>query len=258
MKRLVVLAGASALAAMATTAAADQVRIGIAAEPYPPFASPDAGGNWEGWEIEIIDAVCTAAELDCVLTPTSWDGIIPALLSERIDAIMASMSITEERMQTIDFSDPYYQTPAVIVGAKGIEAEPTPEGLAGRVLGVQVATTHQAYAQTYFEDTTELRMYQTQDEANQDLAAGRIDATQADSVAMDAFLASDLGSCCTLLGPVTMDETILGRGVGAGIRKGDDAVREALNAGIAAIIADGTHAEITAGYFDSPIYTYDQ
>ena len=121
-----------------------------------------------------------------------------------------------------------------------------------------MATTHQAYAQTYFEDTTELRMYQTQDEANQDLAAGRIDATQADSVAMDAFLASDLGSCCTLLGPVTMDETILGRGVGAGIRKGDDAVREALNAGIAAIIADGTHAEITAGYFDSPIYTYDQ
>lgn len=258
MNRFFALAGVAALATMATTATADQVRIGIAAEPYPPFAAPDAAGNWEGWEIEIIDAVCTAAGLDCVLTPMAWDGIIPALLSGRIDAIMASMSITEERMQTISFSDPYYQTPAVIVGGQGVEAAPTPEGLAGLVLGVQVATTHQAYAQAYFEGATELRMYQTQDEANQDLAAGRVDAIQADSVAMDAFLASDPGSCCTLLGAVEMDESILGRGVGAGIRQGEEDLREALNAGIAAIIADGTHAEITARYFDSPIYTYDQ
>ncbi|MBE0453144.1 MAG: transporter substrate-binding domain-containing protein [Roseovarius sp.] len=258
MNRIVSLAGAAALAAMATTAMADQVRIGIAAEPYPPFASPDAAGNWAGWEIEIIDAICTAAELDCVLTPTAWDGIIPALLSGRIDAIMASMSITEERMQTIDFTNPYYQTPAVIVGGQGVDVEPTPEGLAGLALGVQVATTHQAYAQAYFEGATELRLYQTQDEANQDLAAGRIDAIQADSVAMDAFLASDLGNCCTLLGSVAMDESILGRGVGAGVRPGEDALRESLNAGIATIIADGTHAEITARYFDSPIYTYNQ
>ncbi len=258
MRRIALLAGAAALAMMATTAAADEVRIGIAAEPYPPFAAPDAAGNWEGWEIEIIDAICNAAGLDCVLTPTAWDGIIPALLSGRIDAIMASMSITEERMQTIDFSDPYYQTPAVIVGGQGVEAEPTPEGLEGLVLGVQVATTHQTYAQEYFEAMTELRMYQTQDEANQDLAAGRIDAMQADSVAMDDFLASDLGACCTLLGSVEMDESILGRGIGAGIRQGEDDLREALNAGIAAIIEDGTHAEITARYFDSPIYIYDQ
>jgi polar amino acid transport system substrate-binding protein len=250
MKKVALAAAALALLAGAAQA---QVRIGIAAEPYPPFASPDAAGNWVGWEIEIIDAVCTAAELDCVLTPTAWDGIIPALVSGRIDAIMASMSITEDRMQTIDFSDPYYNTPTVIVGQRNIEMDATPEGLAGRVLGVQVSTIHQTYAQTYFEGRTELRTYQTQDEANQDLAAGRIDATQADSLALEDFLNTPEGQCCEMKGTVAMDEAILGLGAGAGVRKGDDALREALNRGIALIIENGVYDEITARYFETSI-----
>ncbi|MDX5401213.1 MAG: transporter substrate-binding domain-containing protein [Rhodobacterales bacterium] len=253
MKKLTLMA-ATALLAAASMAQAQEVRIGIAAEPYPPFASPDAAGNWVGWEVEIIDAVCAAAELDCVLTPTAWDGIIPALVSERIDAIMASMSITEDRMQTIDFSDPYYNTPTVIVGQKGMEMDASPESLAGKVLGVQVSTIHQTYAQKYFEGDTELRTYQTQDEANQDLAAGRIDATQADSLAMDDFLKTDAGQCCEVKGAVAHDEAILGAGVGAGVRKGDDELREALNRGIAAILADGTYDEITGRYFATSIY----
>ena len=251
MKKSALLAAAILLAAGSAQA---QVRIGVAAEPYPPFASPDAGGNWVGWEIEIIDAICTAAALDCVITPTAWDGIIPALVSGRIDAIMASMSITEDRLQTIDFSEPYYNTPTVIVGQRSMQMDATPEGLAGMVLGVQVSTIHQTYAQAYFEGATEIRTYQTQDEANQDLASGRIDATQADSLAMEAFLASDAGACCEIKGTVAMDEAILGRGVGAGVRKGDDELREAINRGIAAILADGTYDAITARYFETSIY----
>ncbi len=235
-------------------ATAEQVKIGIAAEPYPPFASLDAAGKWVGWEIEVIDAVCAAAKLDCVITPVAWDGIIPSLTGQQIDAIMASMSITEERQKTIDFSDPYYNTPAVIVADKSMDIEPTPESLAGKIIGIQASTIHQAYANAYFKDAAEIRVYQTQDEANQDLFAGRIDATQADSIAMADFVASDAGACCEIKGPVANDESILGRGVGAGVRKGDDALRESLNAGIAAILADGTHAKITSGYFTTSIY----
>ncbi len=240
--------------ALAGMAQAQEVKVGIAAEPYPPFASPDAAGNWVGWEVELIDAVCAAAALDCVLTSVAWDGIIPSLTGQQIDVIMASMSITEERMQTIDFSDAYYRTPAVIVADKSLDLEPTPEGLAGKILGVQASTTHQSYAQAYFEGDTEIRVYQTQDEANQDLVAGRIDATQADSIAMADFVASDAGACCEVKGSVAMDEAILGLGVGAGLRKGDDDLRAALNAAIAQVLADGTHAEITARYFTAPIY----
>ncbi len=248
------LAAAAALA-LAGTASAQTVKVGVAAEPYPPFSSPDAAGNWAGWEIEIIGAVCAAAELQCEVTPIAWDGIIPALTSGQIDAIMASMSITAERMQTIDFSDKYYNTPTMVATAKGSGITATPEGLAGKIIGVQVATVHEAYVNKYFAGTAaEVKVYQTQDEAQQDLAAGRIDATQADSIALDAFVTAESGACCEIVGAVADDPEVLGLGVGVGLRQGEEELKAKFNAGIAKIIADGTYDKITAGYFASSIY----
>ncbi|MBL8562059.1 MAG: transporter substrate-binding domain-containing protein [Gemmobacter sp.] len=241
---------------MSGAAMAETVKVGIAAEPYPPFASPDASGKWTGWEVEMIGAVCKAAALDCEVVPVAWDGIIPALTSGQIDAIMASMSITEERMKTIDFSNKYYNTPTVIVGPKGVEMAATPEGLAGKILGVQVSTIHEAYAQKHFAATAgEIKVYQTQDEANQDLVAGRIDATQADSIALDAFLATPEGAaCCESKGAVADDTDVLGLGVGVGLRKGEEALKEKFNAGIAKVLEDGTYEAISKPYFASSIY----
>ncbi len=241
---------------MAAPALAQEVKVGIAAEAYPPFASPDASGNWVGWEVDIINAVCAAGQMQCVITPVAWDGIIPSLTSGQIDVIMASMSITDERKQTIDFSDKYYNTPTVIVGTKGVEMAPTAEGLAGKIIGVQASTVHAAYVEKHFAATAgEIKIYQTQDEANSDLAAGRIDATQADSIALDAFLATDAGAaCCELKGAVADDPEVLGLGVGAGVRKGDDALREKINAAIKTIREDGTYDKVTANYFASSIY----
>lgn len=256
MKTLPVIAGLALALSVAGGASAQTVKVGIAAEAYPPFASQDASGAWVGWEVEMISAICAGADLTCEVVPVAWDGIIPALTAGQIDAIMASMSITEERMKTIDFSDKYYNTPTVIVGAKGLSMDATPEGLAGKILGVQVSTVHQAYAEAYFAGTAaEIKIYQTQDEANQDLVAGRIDATQADSIALDAFLASAEGAaCCEVKGAVADDPAILGLGVGVGLRKGDEALKAAFNKGIAAVLADGSYDRVTAGYFASSIY----
>ncbi|NPD15433.1 transporter substrate-binding domain-containing protein [Xinfangfangia sp. D13-10-4-6] len=237
-------------------AQAETVRVGMAPEPYPPFASVDASGNWTGWEIEIMEAVCKASELECVITPIAWDGLIPALTAGQIDAIMNSMSINEERQKVIDFSNKYYNTPSVIVAAKDAGITPDAEGLSGKILGVQVSTIHQAYVEKHFGSTVaEVKAYQTQDEANQDLVAGRIDAIQADSTALDAFLASAEGqACCASMGAVANDPAVLGLGVGVGLRKGDDKLKEAFNTGIEAIRADGTYDAITAKYFASSIY----
>ena len=242
--------------AMAGAASADPVKVGIAAEPYPPFASPDAAGNWVGWEVDIINAVCKAAEMECAITPVAWEGIIPSLTGGQIDAIMASMSITEERMQTIDFSDKYYNTPTVIVATKGAGILPTAEGLAGKIIGVQVSTVHEAYAQAHFAGSAaEIKTYQTTDEGFQDLAAGRIDASQADSIAIDAFMATDAGkACCEVVGAVEDDPVILGKGVGVGLRKGDEELKAKFNSGIAKILEDGTYDAITKNYFASSIY----
>lgn len=251
-KSLIALA---ALMMVGTAAAAEPVKIGIAAEPYPPFASPDASGNWVGWEIDFINAVCKAAEMDCVITPVAWEGIIPSLTGGQIDAIMASMSITDERLQTIDFSDKYYNTPTVIVATKGAGMTPDPAGMAGKIIGVQVSTIHEAYAQKYFTDAAEIKTYQTTDEGFQDLAAGRIDASQADSIAVDAFMATDAGkACCEIIGAVADDPAILGKGVGVGLRKGEEELKAKFNAAIAKVRADGTYDAIWKPYFASSIY----
>lgn len=239
----------------AVHAQAETVKVGFAAEPYPPFTSLDASGKWVGWEVEFQEAVCKQAKLDCVITPVAWDGIIPALTSHKIDMIIGSMSITAERQKTIDFSDKYYNTPTGIIGSKDDKFDSTPEGLAGKVIGVQVSTVHADYAHKYFGPTaSEIKEYQTQDEANQDLAAGRIDAIQADAIALDAFLKSDAGKCCDYKGDVKDDPAILGAGVGIGLRKEDTALKAKLNDAIKAIRADGTYDKFSKKYFNFDIY----
>ncbi|MBX3568724.1 MAG: transporter substrate-binding domain-containing protein [Rhizobiaceae bacterium] len=243
-------------AAALGSAQAEQVKIGFSPEAYPPFWSQEASGEWSGWEVEIINAICAAEKLDCVLTPIPWDGLIPALTTKKIDAIMNSMSITDERQKEIDFSDKYYNTPTAVIGPKDQTFDATPEGLKGKILGVQVSTVHAAYAKKHFGGSaSEIKEYQTQDEANQDLVAGRIDATQADSIALDAFLKSDQGkACCDLKGYVAPDLEVLGPGVGAGVRKGDTELAGKINAAIKGIRANGKYAEITKKYFDFDIY----
>ena len=249
------VAAAAILAASASLASAQAVKVGFSPEAYPPFFSADASGNWTGWEVDIINAICDEAKLECELTPIPWDGLIPALTTNKIDAIMNSMSITEERKQTIDFSDKYYNTPTAVIGPKGVDFEATPEGLEGKILGVQVSTVHADYVKKHFPGAAEIKEYQTQDEANQDLAAGRIDATQADSIALDAFLESEQGmACCDLKGYVADDLEILGPGVGAGLRKGDTELKDKINAAIKAIRDNGKYEEITKKYFDFDIY----
>ncbi|TIO77765.1 MAG: transporter substrate-binding domain-containing protein [Mesorhizobium sp.] len=236
-------------------AKADQVKIGVAAEPYPPFTSPDATGKWVGWEIDFIDAVCAEEKLDCVITPVAWDGIIPALTTKKIDLIVSSMSITDERKKTIDFSDKYYNTPTAIIGPKDQKFGATPDDLKGKVIGVQVSTVHAVYAKKHFTGAQEIKEYQTQDEANNDLAAGRLDAVQADSIALGEFLKTDQGKgCCDLKGMVAQDDEVLGPGVGAGVRKEDTDLKDKINAGIKAIRANGKYDEISKKYFDFDIY----
>lgn len=253
-------AAAALTLAGAWSASAEEVKVGFSPEAYPPFYSQDASGKWGGWEVDITMAICAEAKLDCVLTPIPWDGLIPALKSKKIDAIMNSMSITAEREKEIDFSDKYYNTPTAIIGPKDQKFDATPEGLKGKVIGVQVSTVHAAYAKKHFGSVaSEIKEYQTQDEANQDLVAGRIDATQADSIALDAFLKSDAGkACCDLKGYVAPDLEVLGPGVGAGVRKGDTELKDKINAAIKAVRADGKYAEITKKYFDFDIYGDDK
>ncbi|WP_281967365.1 ABC transporter substrate-binding protein [Roseovarius nanhaiticus] len=253
-RTLMTTAAAAALGLMALPVAAqDTLRIGVEGA-YPPFSSKEADGTLVGFDIEIAQALCAEMQRECELVEQEWDGMIPALKARKFDAIVASMSITEERKRQIDFSDKYYQTPARIVAPKDADFEGTPEGLAGKRIGVQRGATHQCYAEKTFPDA-EIVLYGTQEEVFRDLALGRIDVQLSDSmIAQEAFLAKEEGADYAFLGGDHNDLECYGEGVGIAVRQGEEELKQALSDAILAIREDGTYAQINDKYFPFDIY----
>lgn len=262
MLRRTILAAAAlaAVAAVNPARAQDHVlKFGAAAEPYPPFTTQDASGKWVGFEVDLMNAVCAAESLKCEMVGTAWDGIIPALNSNKIDVIWSSMSITSERKKAIDFTEHYYNTPAELIALKSTPLKLTltdAAALKGKIVGVQTSTVHANFVAKHFGSLVTVKTYDTQDNANADLVAGRVDTVMADSVTLDDFLKSDQGRDCEvkLLVPADFDRATMGDGVGGGVRKSDAALREKLNDGIKKIRADGTYANIQKKYFKVDVY----
>lgn len=256
MRRLFnILVAVLAVGVMAGAAQAGQkVKIGTEGA-YPPFNSIDKDGKLVGFDIDIANALCDAAGFECEFVVQDWDGIIPGLLAKKYDAIIASMSITDERKQKVDFTNKYYNTPAKFFARKGSGLEVSPDGLKGKVIAVQRATTHENFLNDNYGKIVTVKAYATQDEAYLDLVSGRADAGIADSVAvMDGFLGTDQGKDFEFIGPDFSDPKWFGEGAGIAIRKGEGDLLNAFNAAIAKIRADGTYAKINAKYFDFDVY----
>ena len=250
------LAATVALTFAAGAAQAEIGKVVIATEgAYPPFNFVDANGELQGFDVDIAKALCEKMQADCEIVAQDWDGIIPGLLAKKYDAIVASMSITEERKQKVDFTDKYYNTPAKFVAKKGSGLEISKEGLAGKIIGVQVSTIHENFARDNFGDVAEIKAYDTQENANLDLVAGRVDCLVADSVALDeGFLKTDQGKDFEFVGPDFTDPKWFGEGAGIAIRKGETELRDAFNAAIKAIRDDGTYKTINDKYFTYDVY----
>jgi arginine/ornithine transport system substrate-binding protein len=215
----------------------------------------DPDGTLKGFDIEIADALCKELGAECELVQQDWDGIIPALLARKYDAIIASMSITEERKKKVAFSDKYYNTPAKFVRRKDSDIEISKESLAGKSVGVQRATTHDNFITAEFGDTVDIKRYATQDEAYLDAVAGRVDLLLADSVAMDdGFLKTDQGKDFEFVGPNYSDPKYFGDGAGIAIRQGDTELVDKFNGALQTILSNGTYKAINDKYFDFNVY----
>lgn len=230
------------LAALCASASAE-VRFGVAAEPYPPFTAKSADGKWEGFEIDLVDAVCTELKDTCVIEEVAWDGIIPALNAKKFDAIVASMVINAKRREVIEFSNMYYGGAFSLVGSKSAKAG----DFSGKAIAVQAASVNADYAEKHFKPMgADIKTYPTQDEAQADLVASRVDYVLGNAMVLDGFLGTDAGkSCCADMGQVPAD-TALGGEVGFGVRKEDTALRDKLNAAIKALAASGKIDDIAA------------
>ena len=242
--------------AAATVQAKDwkKVRIGVEGA-YPPFSYVTPEGELAGFDIDIAKALGAAMGVQVELVAQDWDGIIPALLAKKYDAIIASMSITEERKKKVAFTHKYYQTPAKFVCKKGTMTEFSKAAIKGKKVGVQRATIHDNYLTDNYGADVEVVRYGTQDEAYLDLVAGRVDMLLADSVALsDGFLKKPEGQDYQFIGPDLTDPRWFGEGAGIAIRKEDKDLVEMFNKAIQKIRADGTYKKIQDKYFDFNVY----
>ncbi|MDA5562851.1 MULTISPECIES: transporter substrate-binding domain-containing protein [Cobetia] len=232
--------------------AADTLKVGISAEPYPPFTYTSASGEWTGFEVELANAICDAMQRECEITPTGWSGIIPSLKAGRIDMIMNSMTITNAREKVIDFSIPYYHSSGAYVAASDLDID-IPEGLDGMVLGAQAATTHANFARRALRDSgVQVRLYDQQEQANSDLFSGRVDVILADEIAMNALIKREEAHGFEIKA-TTPQHPAYGEGVGIGIRKEEGALKAAIDDAIQKVYADGTCTALSNKYFDTDV-----
>jgi polar amino acid transport system substrate-binding protein len=253
LTRLVTTAAFMILAGAAQSQEQKTIRIAMDAT-YPPFESLDPSGQIVGFEKEIGDALCERMKVTCEFTNQAWDGIIPGLLANKYDAILSSMSITEERKQQVDFTDKIYQTPPAIAVSKDSELKGTSaQDLAGISIGAQTSTTHANYVQEKLPEA-ELKVYPSPDEYKLDLSSGRLDAAMDDVVVLEQWVKSEEGACCKILGTLATDPVIHGEGAGIAIRKDDTQLKEMFNKAIAEIRSDGTYDKIAQKYFTFDVY----
>jgi len=241
----------AAVGVAAGTASAEKIKIGTEGA-YPPFNSLTADGKLEGFDIDIANALCAQMKAECEFVVQDWDGIIPALQAGKFDAIVASMSITEERKKQVAFTNKYYTTPLAVVALKDSDLTSTePAAMAGKTVGAQASTTQSIYAQDFYTPAgADVKQYPTQEEAVQDMLNGRLDAIISDKFVLTDWMKTASNDCCKLVGDVAGTETE----TGIAVRLDDNALREKLNAAIDAIVADGTYKKIQAKYFDFDIY----
>ena len=213
---------------------------------YPPFNSVDANGQLVGFDVDIAKALCAEMKANCEIVAQDWDGIIPALVANKYDAIIASMSITDERKQSIDFTNKYYSNYlAVIAPSGGVTG---PSDLNRKTVGAQRSTLASQWAEDQLMGRASIKLYDTQTAAYADLQAGRLDAMVSDIYPAIDWLTSVSGF------QLAGEKIDINDQIGIGIRQNEAGLKAAFNAAIDAIRTNGVYAEINAKYFSADIY----
>lgn len=208
---------------------------------FVPFSYKDANGKLIGFEIDLADALCQEAKLNCDVISQDWDGLIPGLQAQKYHAVMAGMSNTAERRQVVDFSDAYFQNNLVILGKKGVDTGA--DDLAGKNVAVQRSTVAADYLAKSFPKAN-AKVYDTQDNAYLDLESGRAELMLSDSAPALSWLTTQKGQGFEVKGqPINIDDQIA-----IAFRKNDPLIGK-FNTALATLKANGTYDKISQKYF---------
>ena len=211
---------------------------------YPPFNYTNADGTLAGFDIDVANALCDQMKAKCEIVAQDWDGIIPGLLAQKYDAVVAGMSITAERQEKVDFSEPYFANTMVwLTDTKGSF---DPMSIKNLTLGGQRSTTPGAYLQDNYEgkDGNDVKLYDNYDNAYLDLKSGRSDAVLAEKVSAKSWLADNPEGFGIVGDEIDNDDNIA-----IAVRK-DDPLRDDFNKALSEIRSNGKLARLEQINFD--------
>jgi arginine/ornithine transport system substrate-binding protein len=242
-------APASAPAAAAPAPEAGPLKVAI--DPtYEPFTFKSADGQPTGFDVDVANALCEQIKRKCEFVEQVWDSMIPGLNAKKYDVIISSMSITDERLKEVDFTDKYYNTPSRIVLKKGVKFTDA-ASIKGKKIGVLKGSTQEKYALGDLKPAgVVVNSYEAQDQVYLDIKSGRLDGTVADYMEVTGgFLSKPEGAKFELVGPDLKMPQYFGYGAGIALRKGEDKLKGELNEAIKAIRTNGTYKTLNDKYF---------
>lgn len=204
---------------------------------YPPFNFVDDQNQLTGFDVEIGKEVAKRIGVKGEPISTAWDGIIAGLLANKYELICGSMAITEERLKSIDFSDPYYRSGAQVFVKSGSTVKSV-DDLKGKKVGVTLGTTYEQWVRANIEDV-DIRTYKGVPDMILEISNGRIDGFITDKI-VGALAIKDKGVAISLAGDLLYEEKM-----GIALRQGNPELKKAINAALAAMKEDGTYHAVS-------------
>jgi polar amino acid transport system substrate-binding protein len=245
---------------MAQTTSAETLRVGMECT-YAPFNFKNANGELDGYDVDVAKGVAGLVGADLEFVCQKWDGMIPALLANKFDLIAASMSITDKRKEKIDFSQPYRISVGRLVGKKNAgyklfddAGKPIAANFAGLKVGMGRATTYASWFEAKLPDA-DVIFYDKSEAMYLDLVNGRVDLIMTNPMkAYLKFLSKEDGAGFEFASPQVDEREYFGVGVGIGLRKGSDELRNRLNVALKTLTEDGSLEKYSRKYFPFAIH----
>jgi polar amino acid transport system substrate-binding protein len=217
---------------------------------YPPFDFTGSDGTPTGFNVDLARLICQELKVPCTVQMRAFNTLIPALNKSEGDAVIASIAETPETRKEVDFSSPYYRTPARFVSRKDVDLDDVrPQALEGRKVGVVAGTEHEAFLKKFFTEVV-IKPYPTPAAARFALKQGEVDLLFGDGISLAFWLnGTDSANCCAFRGGPFLESRYFGEGVGIAVKRGNDLLRQAFNWAQFQIWENGRFTDLWLTYF---------
>jgi polar amino acid transport system substrate-binding protein len=217
---------------------------------YPPFNYAGPDGNPAGFNVDLARMICEELKIACTIQMRRFDTLIDSLADNRGDAVMASIAVTPETRKRVDFTDPYYRTPARFVAKRDFQIDDLkPEMLEGRKVAVVEGTAHEAYLKSLFTEV-DVKSYRTAEAARDALRSGEVDLLFGDGISLAFWLnGTDSANCCAFRGGPFLESRYFGEGVGIAVKRGNDPLRQGFNWALFRLWEKGRFSDLWLRYF---------